>query len=194
MIRFARPDDGPQVMPILNQIFEEMEIEQLQALPQKRLFEILTDLFLTEDYRYSYRRTLVAVDEQDQVQGIAVSYPEAAEATIDAPLQDFLAKYQLPIDFKIFTDKEAQPGEWYLDSLAVAPKSQHQGLGGQLIAAVKAQIPQTYQTLSLNVDVANPKAKRLYLRQGFQVCGELMIGTHRYEHMCCEVNQSSQSN
>lgn len=185
MIRFARPDDGPQVMPILNQIFEEMEIPELQALPQARLFEILTDLFLTEDYRYSYRRTLVAVDAQDKVQGIAVSYPEADEATIDAALQNSLAKYRLPADFEIFTDKEAKPGEWYLDSLAVAPKSQGQGLGGQLIAAVKAQVPKSYKTLSLNVDVANPKAKRLYLRQDFQAQGTLMIGTHQYEHMCC---------
>lgn len=188
MIRFAKPEDGSAVMPILNQIFEEMEIEQLQDVPQADLFQTLETLFLTEDYRYSYRRTLLQTDTNGVIQGLAVSYPETDEAEIDAPLRPYLSQLGLTADQALFPDKESYPGEWYLDALAVAPKYQGQGIGSQLLAALKTQVPNGYDYLSLNVDFANPGAKRLYERSGFEVSGTLMIGSHQYEHMRYALN------
>ena len=37
--------------------------------------------------------------------------------------------------------------------------------------------------IGLNVDKANPNAKRLYLRDGFKDVGEIVISGHVYDHM-----------
>lgn len=183
MIREAKPEDGAQVMPIVDQIFEEMEIPELQRVPKPQLFGLLTQLFQTDNYRYSYRRTLVAVDQADRIQGIAVSYPEEDEAEIDVPLKPYLDLFGLTPQQELFPDKEACAGEWYLDSLAVAPTAQNRGIGGDLIETLKTKVPAGYRYLSLNVDLQNPAAQRLYERHGFETQGNLMIGSHHYRHM-----------
>ncbi|MCD2256880.1 GNAT family N-acetyltransferase [Agrilactobacillus fermenti] len=192
-IRPAELQDGPQVIPIINQIFEEMEIPTLQALSTAKLFAILNKLYQTKTYRYSYRRMLVAVDDskdekKPRVFGVAVSYPEVDEATIDTDLEPYYAQLGLQPGQELFPDQEAFPGEWYLDSLAVAPNTQSQGIGSQLLAATK-QLARNheYSVLSLNVDLLNPGAKRLYLRQGFRVEKKITIGPHQYEHMTFEL-------
>jgi hypothetical protein len=127
VIRMAKKSDGPAVLPIVNQIFEEMELKTMAKIPQDILFKELAIAYQTENYRYSYRRTLVATDDDDQVVGVAVGYPESDEAHVDDALQALWPKVGLPADYRLFTDKEARPGEWYLDSLAVAPAAQHHG-------------------------------------------------------------------
>ncbi|WP_040534566.1 GNAT family N-acetyltransferase [Schleiferilactobacillus shenzhenensis] len=189
MIRMAKKSDGSQVLPIVNQIFEEMELKTMAALPQDTLFKELAAAYLTEDYRYSYRRTLVATDDQDKVVGVAVGYPESDEAHVDDALQTLWPKVGLPKDYRLFTDKEARPGEWYLDSLAVAPEAQHRGIATSLLRALPAHVLKTtgLHRISLNVDLTNPGAERLYTKNGYRSIGEQMIGDHKYHHMVRDI-------
>lgn len=189
VIRMAKKSDGPAVLPIVNQIFEEMELKTMAKIPQDILFKELAIAYQTENYRYSYRRTLVATDDDDQVVGVAVGYPESDEAHVDDALQALWPKVGLPADYRLFTDKEARPGEWYLDSLAVAPAAQHHGIATSLLQALPAHVLRTtgLHRISLNVDLTNPGAERLYTKNGYRSIGDQMIGDHQYHHMVLDI-------
>ncbi|WP_461218817.1 GNAT family N-acetyltransferase [Lapidilactobacillus salsurivasis] len=185
MIRPAVLSDAPQAMPILMQIIHDMEIPEVQAIGEPKIESLFEAAFAAPDYRYGYQQMLVYVDDPTQkVLGICVGYPAAKEATIDDALRPFLSQLGLPGDLRLFKDVEAQPGEWYLDSLAVAPAAQGQGIGGQLLDFLPTWLaPKGETVISLNVDLGNPKAKQLYSHHGFRKTGEIMIGAHRYEHL-----------
>lgn len=185
MIRPAKKTDAEQFVPILMQILNDMELDVIAEIGTDKIQELLVAAFENPKYRYGYQRVLVYADDQtDRVQGICVGYPAADEATIDDALTPYLAQFGIPTDTQLFTDVETKPGEWYLDSLAVAPDAQKRGIGGQLLDYLPDYLrAKGEKVISLNVDFGNEKAKRLYLHHGFVSDGELMIGSHHYEHL-----------
>lgn len=183
MIRQAKEQDFKELFPILEQIFDEMELATIAAIDDKDFYHLLEEGWHTKGYRYSLGRTLVA-EEDGAVVGMLTSYSAEDEDSIDSPLEQYYAEVGLPASTKIFTDREAQPNEWYIDSLAVAPAFQGHGIGGSLLdAAPELARKNGYKKISLNVDQTNPGAKHLYVKKGFETLNEMTIGDHLYDHM-----------
>ncbi|KRM21159.1 GNAT family N-acetyltransferase [Latilactobacillus graminis] len=183
MIRQATISDAKSVLPIINIVFEEMEMPLFQKIPLQDLFSILEQAFAMPEYRYSYANTLV-YEEDGQVLGLVVGFPEEKEAHIDDALAPLFPQIGLPATTRFFNDKEARKGEWYLDTLAVAKHAQGQGVGTKLLKALPTILKERGEkVISLSVDLQNPKAKKLYERMGFVKQGDLMIGSHQYDHM-----------
>ncbi|WP_252897870.1 GNAT family N-acetyltransferase [Amylolactobacillus amylophilus] len=135
MIRTATEQDFPAIFPILQQIFDEMELKSIAAIDDSAFYHLLEEGWHTPGYRYSLGRTLVS-ERDGEVAGMITSYRAEDEPLIDAPLEQYYSEVGLPRETKIFTDREARPGEWYIDSLAVAPQFQGHGIGGQLLDAM----------------------------------------------------------
>lgn len=183
MIRPAEVQDAQQVLPILKQIFDEMELETVEKLGEKKVFELLADAFSLTDYRYGYSNILVD-DIDGKIVSIAVGFPEEKETTIDDALKQFYPKYDIPMNFELFVDKEAQAGEWYLDSLAVLPSEHHKGYGKKMLQYLPEYLRNKGEKIiSLSVDVVNQPAQKLYEKIGFKKQGQLYIGSHLYDHM-----------
>lgn len=183
MIRWSRPEDAKQVVPLIDIVFEEMEIPALMALPKADLYPVFEQAFLLEDYRYGWPRTLVH-EGSNGVDGILVGYHHDQEDAIDAAFAPLLPKIGLAEDAELFPDVETDPEEWYIDTLAVAENAQRQGIGSALLRGIEPLVKQQGATLmSLNVDVENPQAEVLYKRHGYTYARDLMIGAHRYRHM-----------
>lgn len=183
MIRNARKEDAQAIAPLILVILEDMELPFVARYGAEQTLAVLEKGIQTEDYRYSYRRAIVA-EVDGVVAGVAFGYPASDEAVIDLPLQGILHDMGLPIEEQLFTDPETFSGEWYLDTISVNSAFRGQGIGSQLLAALPAFAKEQGQTvIGLSVDVANPQAKRLYTRAGFEVVGQRMISGHQYDHM-----------
>lgn len=61
------------------------------------------------------------------------------------------------------------PGQHYIDQLAIAPRMQGNGAGHVLLEAARNLSP---QQLVLDVNTDNPRAMRFYQREGFYKIGE----------------------
>ncbi|MFD1432248.1 GNAT family N-acetyltransferase [Lacticaseibacillus yichunensis] len=184
MIRASHPDDAAQVVPLIDIVFEEMEIPALQKMAKKDLYPVFEQAFLMKDYRYGYPQTHVHVNAAGAIDGILVGYPHVKEAHIDDAFQPLLPKVGLPEDKELFPDTETYAGEWYIDTLAVAENTQGHGVGTALLQGIEPLLAaQGQRCLSLNVDQTNPRAEKLYTKMGYHKTGELMIGSHRYNHM-----------
>ncbi|WP_203623264.1 GNAT family N-acetyltransferase [Lacticaseibacillus sp. 866-1] len=183
MIRPSKPEDAAQVVPLIDLVFEEMEIPALMRMAKPALYKVFEQAFKLPKYRYGYPQTTVHVGSQG-VDGILVGYPHEAEAHIDDAFKPLLPSVGLPIDHELFPDVESDPGEWYIDTLAVAEAAQHHGIGTALLNGIVTPLKKQGVTLlSLNVDQTNPHAEHLYRKCGFEKTRELLIGSHRYNHM-----------
>ena len=183
MIRQARKTDFPFVYPILKQIFDEMQMKSIKKLPEDQFYSLMKLGFISEDYRYSYRR--VWVDERDgKIVGILDMYPYKDQKIIDVVLRHNYAKTGLPISTVIFDDQEAWPHEWYIDSLAVHPDHWGEGIASSLMdEAEKIAKDHGYKIISLNVDKENPRAQKLYDHKGYETEKSMTIGDRTYDHM-----------
>ena len=143
--------------------------------------KMMTILVGREDSQYSYRNTIVAMDE-DKVVGMAVSYDggrlhELRRAFIE------VAKEQIGKDHSDMDD-ETQEGELYLDSLAVLPEYRHQGIAKKLLMATKELANrQGFPAVGLLVDKGNPTAEDLYVSVGFRYVDDRQWGGHSMKHL-----------
>ena len=144
--------------------------------------DLLTELVALEKSQYSYTNTLVALNDEDEVIGVCVSYDGAQlhdlrQPFIDAALKKFDIDYQNQID-------EADNDELYIDSLAVNPDYRRRGIAKRLIleSIAKAQSMGIHK-IGLLVDKDNPLAEKLYVAQGFRYLGDTTWGGHPMKHL-----------
>lgn len=193
MIRFAKREDGPAVAKLILVILKDMELDFLEKFGEAKTLEAIVACFDDPTYRYGYARGLVD-DIDGTIAGAAFGYPASQEPIIDLPLQTYLKTQGLNEEVRMFVDPEVSPGEWYLDSIAVDERFRGQGIGSKLLASVdRLATHEGQHVIGLNVDKGNPKAKRLYLRDGFKETGEVMISGHLYDHMQREVKAFDRS-
>lgn len=143
--------------------------------------KMMTILVEREDSQYSYKNTLVALDE-GRVVGISVSYDggklhQLRQAFIEA------AKAYIGKDHSGMDD-ETQAGELYLDSLAVLPEYRRQGIAKLLIKATKKRADSMrLPCVGLLVDKGNPSGEALYSSVGFQYANDSHWGGHPMKHL-----------
>lgn len=79
-----------------------------------------------------------------------------------------------------FLDREVEQGVLLMDGICVARDARGQGLGTRLLRAIKDEA-QTRGATSIRLDVIdnNPRAKALYLREGFQPKSRETLGPLR---------------
>lgn len=183
MIRKARKEDCQQIIPLIMVIMKDMELPFLNKFGYETVSLILKDGYLTEDFRYSYTRAIV--EETDGIiQGVAYGFNESEESTIDEALKNILPKYNIDMNEKMFTDKEGVPGEWYLDSISVREDQRGLGVGAKLLNALPDFAKSQGATkIGLSVDDDNPRAKKLYVREGFKEVCRTVISNHSYDHL-----------
>lgn len=87
-------------------------------------------------------------------------------------------------DFTQMTE-EAEPGEWYIDTLAVMPEYRRQGIATQLLAAgiEKGLSTNGIKKVTLYVDPDHPWVVDLYRKVGFEPDGEAFIFGQMYQKM-----------
>lgn len=181
-IRKAQPQDSAQIAPLIAMIYRDMEMPVLKNVSEADLLTMLTKLYALPENIDGLAQTFVAV-VNETVLGVAFGHPAENEVAVNNILAK-VSKAHAGFDAPLELGGEAQPNEWYLSMLAVDPKTQGQGVGSKLLTALPKLVTALGETkLSLNVDDGNPRAAKLYHRQGFTVDGQLMIGVHPYAHM-----------
>ena len=175
-----------QAAVIARMIMEAMNHECCQwfAGPEHTLDEfhqLMTLLVEREDSQYSYRNTLVAMTENNEIAGVCVSYDgaklhELRQAFIDGAKQTFGRDYSNMED-------ETTAGELYIDSLCVSNSHRGQGIATKLLRATIEKGQRMNLPTGLLVDTGNPQAERLYKRIGFTFVGENIWGGHPMRHL-----------
>ncbi len=168
----ARPSDAPFIG---RAVVAAIGIDHSQHLAGHghtvdEITRVFTELAATDGAQYSYRNTLVALDDDGDVMGVCVAYDGAGLA----PMREHflrLMRERFGFDTSRVQD-ETDASEFYLDSLCVFPEYRGRGIASALIEATAERARRAGKPLGLLVDKENPRARRLYERVGFREVGE----------------------
>lgn len=131
---------------------------------------------------YSWKNAVIAVENGKPI-GCIVSY--AGDNYKE--MRDFTwPKMWKDLDWAAVQQMtpETEPGEYYLDSLAILPEGRGKGLGRKLIeAAIKNGEAQGYRQFMLLVDIDKPRLHDYYSQIGFEDCGKINFFDHLYDKM-----------
>ncbi len=182
MIRPAKTKDAKEIASLVLVVLKEMELPFVKEVGEEKTIEILTRAVEYPTYRYGYLRGIVK-EIDGEVAGVAFGYKDSEEPLIDQPLEEVLASFGLPHQ-SLFLELETYPDEWYLDTIVVKDTFRGRGVGAELIEAASQRAKaEGAPAMGLCVDLANPRARSLYERCGFEVVGTQVLSGHDYYHM-----------
>lgn len=161
-------------------------------LTEDDLKEIVSGYVAAEDNLYSYRNTMVAVcmdcDGKELVAGAINGYDGKDFKRLKKPVTDDLTNRFGEVPYA--SVEETGPGEFYLDSVGVAPDMRSKGIGSMLFEAMLRKASENgHEVAGLLVDHGNPKAEALYARLGFEQVDEVDFLGHRMKHLRKKIGQ-----
>lgn len=164
-IRDARPPDAPflakSIMAGMHFFDFETDIPE-----EKDIYQRLVESEGREEWLYSYKNTRVAEVDGD-IAGALLSYP--GDIYRDLRHKTFTELWPDLIRMEAESDQETDPGEYYLDSLAVLPAFRHRGIGRALLLdGIQKGIDLGYRQIALVADSDMPHLVRLYKSIGFR--------------------------
>jgi len=188
MIRPAVPGDAPRTVPLILQAIGSIAFVLTGTNDREDADRILDGFFRRKDNRVSYQNTLVmedvknVVERSREVVGVARIYDGTIARALGEPREKAAIQRSGLSDYRIPT--EAEPSEFYLDTISVDPKCQGRGFGRDLIEASCEQARRLGRDrIGLLVDIENSGAKRLYERLEFHTQGRKQIAGYEYFHM-----------
>jgi ribosomal protein S18 acetylase RimI-like enzyme len=194
VIRPAVPSDASEAVPLILNAIGSIAFILTGTTDRQEAGFILDQFFRQKSNRVSYENAIVLEDSSDEpsregslepsreVVGVALIYDGSIARTLDEPLEKVAIQKSGLSDYRIPT--EAEPSEFYLDTISVDPKCQGRGFGRDLIEASCEQARKFGRDrIGLLVDIDNSGAKRLYERLGFRAQGRKEIGGYEYFHM-----------
>jgi ribosomal protein S18 acetylase RimI-like enzyme len=173
VINFANSSDN--TFEIARLIFETDNIipfifgERTVAIPK------IKDLVERTDNVFSFQNVLVYKSSEDEIKGLLLFY---APKNLDKKLEnqaftkvfstrELIVLWFKSLFLKSINDKSAIDGI-YIQNISVDSSSRGEGIGTKLMNYVEEySIRQSINSLWLDVAFDNPKAKKLYERQGF---------------------------
>lgn len=157
-----------------------------EDVPEERILRFAENVCSRTDVLYSYVNTIIVEKTNETGEtapvGMATAYDGRFYHELRVRTMDII-KELFGTEFPGMED-EAEPGEYYIDTLAVVPSCRKKGIGQALIRKCIENgrllgIPH----VTLAVDPVNIKAQRLYASLGFVRAKNLFIFGHTYWKM-----------
>lgn len=185
-LRPAKPEDAAAAAPLIYETMGSLGDYLFGHASGGGTVRVLEALFSERGHFLSHQYSILA-ESEGTVVGIAQQIPEAelSKATIQlarALLHCFgwgaafrLAWRGFPLAF----EGDAEAGEYYVSTLAVAPAYRNRGIGRVLLedAARRARDLNIF-VCSLSVMLNNANALRFYQREGYRVDREVISKLH----------------
>jgi len=176
-IRLGQIEDAAVAAELINETMGGFGDAILGMGDNQRALRAIGGFYNKPNNRFSYRRTYLALVEK-QVAGLLLAFPGKAMGRLSLPMayQVFgiytLAEIvRLAINAPLIAyGDETEGDEFYISHLAVLPAFRQMGIGRALLVhADDLAHTAGSEKCSLCVDIDNPNAQQLYVRQGYQV-------------------------
>ena len=144
---------------------------------QGKARDVLEKLFAQAHNRFSHQFAYLAL-QGDQAVGLLLAYPGHLMKELAAPMAGQMLKIYGVLGMGRFLRKalpmiglkEAEPDEYFINTVAVLPEHQGQGVGTRLLThADELARAGGLRKCALSVTLENDSARRLYLRRGYRI-------------------------
>lgn len=164
-IRDAYPSDSPFLAECIMAGMHFLDFDDIMNDDLSDILDGITECETRMDTLYTHARTRVAEVDGTPVAAL-LSYP----GTLYKELRDRTFREYWPAFFVEHAgdDPETDPGEYYLDSLAVLPAFRHQGIGKAMLEdGIRRGIEEGFTRIALVADSTMPHLVSLYESLGF---------------------------
>lgn len=180
MIRQATIENIPQIYPLISIIWKDMNFPLLTYLSPNQFKQLMYQLMANINFKFYIGNCFVYI-EDDIIKGILYHYDGDKEENYNQFLEQIMQKLYPDFDVTLLHyGLESKVNEHYIDSLVVHHHYQNQKIGTKLLLHL---CHQNKQLLSLNCEIDNLSAKRLYERLGFEIDQTIQFLNHNYWHM-----------
>lgn len=169
LIRDARPSDASFLAGCILAGMHLADFEERLDDDVSDILERLMECEAREDTLYTYSHTRVAEVDGNPA-GALLSYP----GVLYKDLKEKTFREFWPAFFSQFgnDDPETDPGEYYLDSLAVHPDYRRRGIGRALLDdGIRIGLSEGFTQIALVADTQCPQLIQLYASIGFVPAG-----------------------
>jgi ribosomal protein S18 acetylase RimI-like enzyme len=179
LIRKAKPEETPSIAPYILLAMEDIAYRFIGENSSEKAIEWLESLIRERSNQYSYENCWV-VESEGEIVAAAIVYDGGSLKELREPVANKIASM---FNRSFHPEDETQAGEYYIDCVGVNPNQQGKGIGSKIFQfLIKEYVHKRNETLGLLVDKNNPKAKKLYLKLGFEMVGEKTLAQKRLEH------------
>lgn len=196
IIRRAKVDDAYEAAELICMAWQENAYMLTGSDSIDDAREVIETFFKQPKNVLSYQYADVAEDN-DRIAGLVLSFPWDFVPRLNKPIIEELPEMYKSSrkDFEekvipMIKTKEANPDEYYVDSVAVYPEYRGRGIAGGLLNVAKIK-SSTYgfDKMSLIVKPENVKAIALYKDNGYVVRDNLMLAGIKYLSMVNSIDQ-----
>lgn len=186
MIRKAKPGDAKAVAPLIIQAMGELANKFSNTTDATKTVDLFEYFFSQKNNQYSYENTLV-FEENSHILGALNAYDGGKLPELRKNFAEYLRINNNVEDFH--PEEETEAGEFYFDTISVAPSAQGKGIGKQLIdSGIKWAEKHGHHTVGLLVEQNNENALRLYEKMGFLIQNEKQFMGCLYYRMIFKIN------
>ncbi len=179
LIRKATPKDADAIADLMLLAMYDIVCEFIGSREKTVVKAFLQYFIAQKNNLYSYEHCML-VECKNKICASANVYNGGDFIALSTPVANYIKQNFNP-DFIV--EPETQAGEFYLDTLAVAPKYRRQGIGTHLLSfIINDSVVNQHKTLGLLVDVDNPEAEKLYRNLKFQYVGEKSLAGKTMKH------------
>lgn len=180
ILRPAVEADAPFIATVVMEALGSEVMEHPETMPPDAA---IVEVCRRTDTLYSWKNTMMATAPDGCPAGALVAYRGEDYRRMQHITFDLL-EHLITFD-RTTMDDEAYAGDYYIDSVAVAPENRGQGLGKILIQHAISQARAEGLLPVLSCDPHNTVARSLYERLGFREEGRLFIFGEDYLRMVC---------
>ncbi|KHD86815.1 GNAT family N-acetyltransferase [Bacillus ginsengihumi] len=180
MIRQAYEKDAQEVAYLIHLAIKDIAEALTGETDLVSIRKELAYLFLQKNNRLSYQNSIVA-EVNGEIAGTLIAYSGDDASLLDQAIMERLKRKK---QNHVVLDKEADRGDYYIDTVAVHPQYRGKGIGTELIHHAEHAAGQYgFSKVSLNVAHDNVRAKQLYQRLGYEEEKIKQINGHPYDYM-----------
>lgn len=180
IIKKATPEDADLIAKYFMLAMGDIVYRFIGVNSYSKALSFLEAMSKKKKNQYSYENCWV-LEYEKSVVAVANVYKGSDLEALRNPVKEYI-KDNFNIDFT--PEDETQPGEYYIDCVAVNPDFQGTGLGTQLFKfLIEEYVIKNQHILGLLVEKDNPNAKRLYLKLGFEVVGQKVLTGKTLDHL-----------
>lgn len=180
MIRQARPEDQFDIAKLVYMVWEDMELDIVKAVPKDKILTAIEKSCVDVRYRTYYEHIYV-YEVEGKIAGCIISYNGKYELEYEKAWEHL----DLPNEFQQYGTplpvKEAKDDECYIETIATFEEYRGRGIATKLLTNLLES--NTNMKWSLNCDVNNQTALKLYQKVGFTFDGYIELYKHKYHHL-----------
>ncbi|GGI02244.1 MULTISPECIES: GNAT family N-acetyltransferase [Mammaliicoccus] len=183
MIRPAQKHDAKKLSELMYIIWHDMELPIVVNNDKDTVLKVIEQSMVEGNYRNHFKHIHI-FEVEGELAGFINCYAGDDELQLEKNWHDIHFDQTFILEGTPLSEQEAESGDLYIESIAVFSKFRGRGIASKLIDYTFNHAKSLgFNQVSLNCEVDNEGAMKLYQKLGFEPSHDKVLSGHDYKYM-----------